>query len=104
MHQIFTELTYLAGRENKKKTPISSTLWTYLLLICQPSSRGRPGTMPCKIASELHSTLKSWDSNASGWQNITAQRLLPDELPKCLLPPSDRKSTRLNSSHVAISY
>src|SRR5699024_12305721 len=56
---------------------------------------GKPSTFPPTIGT-TSSTAKAGDY-VPAWSEVTGK---PSEFP----PSSDRKSTRLNSSHVSISY
>src|SRR5256885_8431446 len=49
----------------------------------------------------LHNPDMKWDRLAEGGQEVV---VLPVNAPSMLFEPLDRKSTRLNSSHLVISY
>src|SRR5690625_6897055 len=82
----------------------------FLLLRPRPSSSLFPYTTLFRsryrsCSSSLIRLVSHWDKPMSvANSKATLRSIIPDVLPRPKTPPGDRKSTRLNSSHVAISY
>src|SRR5256885_3364904 len=77
------------------RRPPRSTLFPYTTLF---RSHGKD-FVPLSAKSHTHSNLGSASGHLMGSQSVQAQA---DQ--DCCRQPKDRKSTRLNSSHLVISY
>src|SRR3712207_7918740 len=87
------------------RRPPRSTLFPYTTLFrsrCVPISRSNAGNLPIDLFAAFLGHLRAprrclWESQVG----VTASLFCEDTLQ---VPPRDRKSTRLNSSHANISY
>src|SRR5256885_11195355 len=82
------------------RRPPRSTLFPYTTLFRSPAERFVPGRVRASAQRLSHLCQK----NERMADDLRGEKVRTDPIQPCPLAESDRKSTRLNSSHLVISY
>src|SRR5690242_21519887 len=84
------------------RRPPRSTLFPYTTLFRSDRDDGGPRRIDVLFRGVVWMSLPAWFESFTIEQRLVAE--VVDRIPRSLRGKADRKSTRLNSSHMSISY